>query len=443
MISHNEQTRNFPAWSSGFSRQAEGWRNGPAKAGTPCLLLVALLLGLYPRIGAAALPTLDAKVAFPNLKFNRPLWMEEVPDGSKRIVVIEQDGKALIVPNDAGAKDPGTFLDIVERKPHVQNEEGLLAFAFHPKFKENGLFYIYYVQQGPKRSVVSEVQVSKNDSSKADLTTERILMEVPQPYWNHKGATLAFGPDGFLYVSLGDGGSGGDPHNVGQSGHHLLGKILRIDVNSRTGRLPYGIPTDNPFAAVDKDGKAKADPFDTRPEGLRPEIWAYGLRNVWRMSFDRETGELWAGDVGQDKWEEVDLIKKGGNYGWSVREGFHDYKNQKAQGTPLDPVIEYGHNPGLCAESKFPEHSAGLSITGGYVYRGKKIPSLVGVYVYGDFMSGSIWGLRYGNGQLGEHGTLIKGNPGRPIASFAEDKQGELYMLSFDGRIYSLLASAQ
>jgi glucose/arabinose dehydrogenase len=285
---------------------------------------------------------------------------------------------------------------------------------------------------------LSEVHLSKSDSDQADLSTERVLLAIPQPYWNHNGGTLVFGPDGYLYLSLGDGGDANDPHNVGQSGHHLLAKILRLDVNSRTGNLPYGIPKDNPFVGKNDDGTLKGDPFDTRPEGVRPEIWAYGLRNVWRMSFDRETGELWAGDVGQDKWEEVDIITKGGNYGWSAREGFHDFKRTKVQGKPLDPVIEYPHNAGLSAESKFPDHSPGVSITGGYVYRGKKIPSLRGVYTYADFGMGTIWRLRYEKGQLTEHGTLVRGNPSRNLASFAEDRDGELYVLSFDGNIYAL-----
>jgi glucose/arabinose dehydrogenase len=391
-------------------------------------------------IAADALPSVELKEAFPNLSFNRALWMEEIPDGSKRVIVMEQGGKVLVFPRDHDVQDTKTFVDITARKPWVQNEEGLLAFAFHPQYKTNGRFYLYYTQQSPKREVLSEVQVSKIDANKADLTTERIILEIPHPYWNHNGGTAVFGPDGYLYLSQGDGGLGGDPHNVGQSGHHLLGKILRIDVNSQTGKLPYGIPKDNPFVGKDKQGNLKPDPFDTTPEGVRPEIWAYGLRNVWRMSFDRETGELWAADVGQDKWEEVDLITKGGNYGWSSREGFHDFKSVKPQGKAIDPVIEYPHNAGLSAECKFPDHGLGISITGGYVYRGKKIPALRGVYIYGDFQMGTVWGLRYENGQLTSHGTLSKENQRRQIASFAEDGEGEVYVLAFDGKIYEIAA---
>ena len=388
---------------------------------------------------AAPLPSLDLKVAFPELKFERPLWMEEAPDDSRRFFVMQQNGKILVLAPSRKPEEMKTFLDISDRKPWVQNEEGLLAFAFHPRFKDNGLCYIFYSQQSPKRTVLSEVQVSKDDPDVANISTERILLEIPHPYWNHNGGTLLFGPDGFLYLSLGDGGLANDPHNVGQSGHHLLGKILRLDVNSRTGKLPYGIPKDNPFVGKDKQGNPKADPFDTKPEGVRPEIWAYGLRNVWRMSFDRQTGDLWAGDVGQDKWEEIDLIVKGGNYGWNVREGFHEFKNQKPRGEPLDPVIEYPHNTGLSADCKFPDHSPGISVTGGYVYRGKKMPALRGVYVYADFSMGTVWGLRYENGQVTTHGQLVKPNPLHQFASFAEDRQGEIYALLFDGKIYEFV----
>src|SRR5437870_1344394 len=198
------------------------------------ILCVALPLSHLPSFAAPPLLSLELRVAFPELKFDRPLWMEEIPDGSKRLAVMQQDGKVLLLSANRKPNETKTFLDISDRKPWVQNEEGLLALAFHPQFKTNGLFYIYYTQQSPKREVLSEVRVSGSERDKADPGTERILMEVPHPYWNHNGATIIFGPDGYLYISMGDGGAGADPHNVGQSGHHLLGKILRIDVNSRT-----------------------------------------------------------------------------------------------------------------------------------------------------------------------------------------------------------------
>src|SRR5689334_24626247 len=199
------------------------------------LALLFLVAGIRAASVDEPLPALDLKVAFPALKFTRPLWMVEAPDGSKRLFVVEQRGKVLILPKEKNGTEAQTFLDITDRKPYVQNEEGLLCLAFHPQFKTNGAFYIYYCQQSPKRTVLSEIHVSKTDPNVADIATERILMEIPQPYWNHKGSQVVFGPDGYLYFSLGDGGLGGDPHNVGQSGHHLLAKILRIDVDSRTG----------------------------------------------------------------------------------------------------------------------------------------------------------------------------------------------------------------
>src|SRR6266478_5874963 len=395
------------------------------------LSLGLLCLSMARVFAADPLPSVDLQVAYPELSLNRPLWMEESPDGTKRIFVVEQDGRILILPNDRQGRETKTFLDISDRHPHQQNEEGLLGMAFHPQYKANHKFYIYYSQQEPKRNVVSEFQASASDPDKADLSSERILLEIQRPYWNHDGGCMVSGPDGYLYFSVGDGGDANDPHSVGQSLNFWQAKILRIDVNARDVRSRYGIPKDNPFVGGYHD-----------EAGHRPEIWALGLRNVWRMSFDRETGQLWAADVGQDKWEEVDLIVKGGNYGWSVREGFHDFKNQKAQGKLLDPVIEYPHNPGLSGECKFPDHSPGVSITGGYVYRGKKIPALRGAYVYGDFAMGTVWGLRYENGAVTAHARLVKENPTRQIASFAEDKDGELYVLAFDGKIYQLTETA-
>ncbi len=326
-----------------------------------------------------------------------------------------------------------TFFDITDREPHQQNEEGLLGMAFHPQYKNNHKFYVYYSQQEPKRSVVSEFQASASDPDKADLSTERILMEIQRPYWNHDGGCMVFGPDGYLYFSVGDGGDGGDPHDLGQSLNFFQAKILRIDVDARDVRSRYGIPKDNPFAG----------PYHEEA-GHKPEIWALGLRNVWRMSFDRETGQLWAADVGQDKWEEVDIVTRGGNYGWSVREAFHPFKDTRhGPGQLIDPVIEYAHSPMLAKDSKFPDHGLGVSITGGYVYRGKKIPALRGMYVYGDYQYGTVWGLRYENGQVTQDGVLVKQNPARNISSFGEDGDGEIYALALsDGKIYQLVPDA-
>jgi glucose/arabinose dehydrogenase len=220
-------------------------------------------------------------------------------------------------------------------------------------------------------------------------------------------------------------------------------------VNSKTDGLEYGIPKDNPFVDVSKQGDLKADPLDQSANVTRQEIWAYGVRNPWRMSFDRETGELWAGDVGQDLWEEVDIIKKGGNYGWSAREAFHPLNQRggsphEVRGSePIDPIIEYAHNQNLAARSKFPNHGIGISITGGYVYRGKKIPALRGVYIYGDFQMGTIWGLRYENGKLTADDVLVPANGKRNISSFAEDSNGELYVVSFDGTIYDIVEAGK
>ena len=391
------------------------------------VLFVLLLSSAWAGSGETNLPSLQLKLAYPELILNRPIWLCEAPDASHRIFLIEQPGKVLILPADRNGKETNVFLDISARKPYGGNEEGLLGFAFHPEYKTNGRFYIYYTEHNPRRSVLSEFHVSASRPDAGDPASERILMEIPQPYENHNGGALLFGPDGFLYLSLGDGGLRADPHGFGQNTFALLGKILRIDVNSRSGALPYGIPKDNPFA-----GKP----------GFREEIWALGLRNAWRVSFDRETGELWAGDVGQDKWEEVDLITKGGNYGWNIREGFHPFTNAvQSSATLLDPIIEYPHNPAWDTN-----HAPGLSITGGYVYRGQKIPALRGTYLYADFSFGTIWGLRYEKGRVTWRGALVKHPRGvlpiRNVASFGEDAAGEIYILAFEGavngRIYEL-----
>ncbi len=391
---------------------------------------------------AQGLPNIELHQVFPSMSLNRTLWMSEAPDGSSRMFVVQQDGRILVARKGTDGSKPEEFLNIVNRKPFVDNEEGLLSLAFHPGFKTNQLFYIYYNQQNsaagslfPRRSIISEMRVSAVDPDKADLTTERILLEVPQPFGNHKGGQVGFGPDGYLYIALGDGGLACDPFGNGQNTSTLLAKILRIDVNGRSEvqmgpkrqTLPYSIPSDNPFVH---------EP-DMSGLGARKEIWAYGLRNVWRYSWDRQTGDLWAGDVGQDLWEEVDLITKGGNYGWSVREATHPFKPGPMGAQYAEPVMEYPHRPDLLSESRFPKHSIGLCVVGGYMYRGKKYPALQGVYLYADYNLGTIWGLRYQDGKVIQYGTLLE-QP-KNISSFAEDSDGELYVLALEAGIYSIV----
>lgn len=385
--------------------------------------------------GAQPLPKIALRPIFPKLECTWPVWMEETPDGSQRFAIVEQDGTVLIAPKGTDGAAARPFLNIEDRKPHASLEQGLLSLAFHPQFKSNGLFYIFYSQQEPRRSVISEFKVSADDANRADMKSERILLEIPQPSEFHKAGLLCFGPDGFLYIGLGDGGGQNDQNGAAQNTGVLPGKILRIDVNTRatvgmqgTRRtLPYGIPSDNPFVGEPEFWE----------NSVRREIWAYGLRNPWRFSFDRQTGEMWAGDVGQDRWEEVNLIVKGGNYGWGVREGTHHFKPGPEGAHYIDPVVEYPHNPNLVAQAKFPDHSIGACVVGGYVYRGKKYPALQGVYLYADYALGTFWGFRYGGGRVMVRGTLLE-QP-KNITSFAEDLDGELYALTSDGHIYSII----
>jgi quinoprotein glucose dehydrogenase len=412
-------------------------------------ILTAALICLAVAANAQNLPKIELQPVFPELTGERPVWMSEAPDGSHRFFVVYQTGKILVVKKGSDDGDAKEFFNIEDRDPKAggENECGLLSLAFHPGFATNHLFYVYYNQKNenrnsqplnfPIRSVISEFKVSDDDADKADLKSERILLEVPQPFGNHKGGELAFGPDGYLYLGLGDGGNGGDPFGSGQSTSTLLAKILRIDVNSRSTvgsgfrkhELPYGIPSDNPFVSEPDINS-----------GARKEIFAYGLRNPWRYSFDRANGALWIGDVGQDLWEEVDLGVKGGNYGWSVREGAHHFKPGPDGAQYLEPVMEYTHRENLRSQGMYPDHTTGLCVIGGYVYRGKKFPALDGVYVYGDYNLGTIWGFRYDYAahKVTAHGPLLFQK--KNIDSFAEDLDGEIYALMQDGGIYLLAA---
>lgn len=350
--------------------------------------------------------TLQAVRAFPRLEFDRPLFLGHAGDGSDRIFVVEQRGIVSVFPNDNDVANAAVFLDIRDQVRTEHNEEGLLGLAFDPDYAKNGFFYLYYSASKPRRVVISRwsLQVAEGDPNRADATSERVLLEVVQPYGNHNGGTLVFGPDEKLYIGLGDGGSAGDPERAGQDLSTPLAKILRYDVDPDRGLV---VPPDNPFVGR---------------EGALPDIWAYGLRNPWRCTFDRQLGTLWCGDVGQDSLEEVDIIVEGGNYGWRHMEGTREYDPPRSGVAPdvIRPVVEYGRHDGQ-------------SITGGYVYRGTHLPALRGAYVYGDYGTGNVWALVQKPGEPAQPQLVAR----VPLpSSFGEDERGELYAVGHRGRIY-------
>ena len=380
----------------------------PATTPTPAPVPTATPAALPASTPPPPLGTLQLERVFPVAALNAPTNM--VQDGSGRRLVSEQAGRLSIFDEEHLTAEHifvPEFLDIRDRVSSRGSEEGLLGLALSPHNERH--LYVYYSASNPRRSIVSRF----NYNLLAAPDSELVILEVEQPYSNHNGGQIAFGPDGYLYIGLGDGGAAGDPQGNGQDTSTLLGSILRIDVSQATPEQPYAIPSDNPFA----DG------------GGRPEIWAYGLRNPWRFSFDRDTGDLWTGDVGQNEWEEIDIIEEGGDYGWSILEGNHCFNprdNCDRKGT-IPPVLEYSLDGTPC------------SVIGGYVYRGESIPWLQGAYIYGDFCSGKVHGLRYDNGRVVEHKELA--DTGLRIMSFAEDNSGELYLLSQGEGIHRLATS--
>jgi len=373
---------------------------------------LAVVISLIVSIGCNTTQAqLNLEVAFPNLSFSRPVDFQHSGDGTNRLFVVEQAGLIRVFENAPTVQTTSVFLDIRDRVNSSGNEEGLLGLAFHPDYKNNGYFFVNYTANPPRRTIIARYKVSKTNPDVADKSSEEIFLTFSQPFSNHNGGQITFGPDGFLYIGTGDGGSGGDPQGNGQNRSTMLGKILRIDVDSEQSGKKYAIPSDNPFA-----GNAL---------GYMEEIYAYGLRNPWRFSFDPETGWLWAGDVGQNLWEEVDVIQKGKNYGWNIMEGFHCYSPSSGCDTSglVKPIVEYDHN-------------AGISITGGHVYRGQRVPELFGAYIYGDFGSKRIWSLRFDGNGLAVNAEIIPANAGVPLSSFGIDENRELYLCSFDGKVY-------
>ncbi len=364
-------------------------------------------------------PIIQLTNPFPNLSFTSPIDLQHADDGSDILYVVERAGFIRSFENDEATASTTTFLDIQTRVA-ANGEGGLLGLAFHPDHESNGFFYVDYTTTGAFRTRISRFSRDTNNPEVADPNSEVVLLEVSQPFDNHNAGQIAFGPDGYLYVTLGDGGAGGDPNNHGQRPTTLLGSILRLDVNGGGAPLDCGsgtgaatIPADNPL--VDGAG------------GDCDEIYAYGVRNPWRMSFDPATGELWAGDVGQSAREEIDIIEAGGNYGWKKYEGTNCFSPPCDPAGMTFPVWEYAHTGG------------NFSITGGYVYRGLAIPEISGKYIYGD-LGGRIWSLdTSGPNPVNEEiGSVNEGQfcaSAYCLASFGTDEKGEIYVLTINGPI--------
>ncbi len=374
------------------------------------LLGAALAAALFIAAGPACSRPSGPYRAIPFASgLDKPLYLVQAPGDSTRFFILEQSGRIRIVAGGRLREAP--FLDLSREvfDPDARGggERGLLGLAFHPAYAVNGRFVVNYTDREGDTRIV-EYRAAGPDA--ADPASARLILTVEQPYTNHNGGMVEFGPDGYLYIGMGDGGSAGDPQNRAQDLGSLLGKLLRLDLDAAPPGQPYGIPAENPFVGI---------------KGARPEIWAYGLRNPWRFSFDPASSELWIADVGQKAWEEVNRQPAGAggqNYGWRLREGAHCYEPPADCERPglVDPVHEYSHEQGC-------------SITGGYLYRGRALPALRGHYVFGDWCAAKVWALAPESGEWEE----ILSDLG-PITSFGRDHQGELYVTEGGGKVWRL-----
>lgn len=363
------------------------------------------------------------KSAFPNLpKFSLPIELVQAYDGTNRLFVAQQRGLIYLFDNTPAVSVRKTFLNLSGKVSPSGSELGLLGLAFHPDYENNRYFYVNYTFDSASAyfSRISRFTASSVNPDTALVGTELILITLAQPFSNHNGGKVAFGPDGYLYISFGDGGSGGDPQGNGQNRSTLLGSILRINVDSSANGKNYSIPNSNPFFG--------------NSSGYKEEIYAYGLRNVWKFNFDIPTGKLWAGDVGQNAYEEIDLIENGKNYGWNKMEGFHCYGTCDTTGKGFTrPVWEYTHSSTV----------GGLSITGGYVYRGSALPDLYGKYIYADYQYGSVWALAY-DGVNPATNVLLHDTTNNSffMSAFGIDQNNELFVLRYGttiGEIFKIV----
>lgn len=359
--------------------------------------------------GALTAGSIRLEPALGGRVFDRPIEFGSYPLGAgDDVYVVEQDGVVL----GFRAGEETTLLDLRARVSRSGNEEGLLSLALDPTFERNGYVWLYYsVAGGERRTRLARFTADLARGGVIDPTSELVVLEQAQPYPNHNGGAIRFGPDGMLYLGLGDGGAADDPHGHGQNLETLLGSVIRIDVRDATTAAPYVVPADNPFAAT---------------AGARPEIWAYGVRNPWRMSFDAATGELWLADVGQNAWEEVDVVVRGGNYGWNRTEGRECFSPRSGcdRSGLTEPVAAYSHDDGC-------------SVSGGFVYRGDAVPALSAYYLYSDYCSGTLWALAAA--ARGE--PIVLGQVAGRVAGFGVDAAGELYVLVFGGPVLRIAAS--